>query len=149
MSSLLQFCFFTIHKNVFLDEQHKNIECFVFQLTVIPQINPFEFEGEVNTGEGVQLTCYVGKGDLPLNISWSFNTKRIRNVFGVATVPVGSQTNLLIINSVQPEHAGVYSCQASNLGGNVEQSAELFVNGDTITFKLIFLIICFYLYHLS
>lgn len=85
----------------------------------------------MNTGEGVQLTCYVGKGDAPLNISWAFNNKTIRNIFGVSTVPVGSRTNLLIINSVQPDHAGAYTCQASNSGGTVEHSAELFVNGIT------------------
>lgn len=98
-------------------------------LSVIPQINPFEFESEVNTGEGVQLNCYVGKGDIPVDITWSFNKKPIRNIFGVSTVPVGSRTNLLIINSVQPEHAGEYTCQAANAGGVVEHSAELFVNG--------------------
>lgn len=98
-------------------------------ISVVPQINPFEFEGEVNTGEGVQLTCYVGRGDDPLNISWTFNNKPIRNIFGVSTVPVGSRTNLLIINSVQPDHAGIYTCHAVNPGGMNEHSAELFVNG--------------------
>lgn len=102
---------------------------FAFLLSVIPQINPFEFESEVNTGEGVQLTCYVGKGDLPLNITWFFNHKPVRNIFGVSTVAVGSRTNLLIINSVQPDHAGIYSCEASNPGGKIDHKAELFVNG--------------------
>lgn len=95
----------------------------------MPQINPFEFESEVNTGEGVQLTCYVGKGDVPLNMSWSFNDKPVRSMFGVSTVSVGSRTILLIINSVQPEHAGVYTCQAANFGGKIHHSTELFVNG--------------------
>lgn len=109
-------------------------------LSVIPQINPFEFESEVNTGEGVQLTCYVGKGDMPLTISWSFNSKPIKNIFGVSTVPVGSRTNLLIINSVQPEHAGVYQCQAGNPGGMIEHNAELFVNGIDVFGAHIFIV---------
>lgn len=83
----------------------------------------------MNTGEGVQLTCYVGKGDVPLNISWFFKNKPIRNILGISTVQVGSRTNLLIINSVQPEHADVYTCKAENSGGMTEHSAELFVNG--------------------
>lgn len=110
----------------------------IIQLTVLPQINPFEFESKVNTGEGVQLTCYVGKGDVPLNISWSFNNKPIRSVFGISTVPVGSQTSLLIINSVQPEHAGLYSCHVSNLVGDTVHSAELFVNGITSLYLTMF-----------
>lgn len=75
------------------------------------------------------MTCYVGKGDLPLNITWFFNHQPVRNIFGVATVAVGSRTNLLIINSVQSDHVGIYSCEASNSGGKVDYKAELFVNG--------------------
>lgn len=83
----------------------------------------------MNTNEGVQLTCYVGKGDGPLNITWFFNNKPIKNIFGASTVSVGSRTVLLIINSVQPDHAGVYTCQAVNPGGLAEHNAQLFVNG--------------------
>ncbi|XP_049823740.1 Down syndrome cell adhesion molecule-like protein Dscam2 [Aethina tumida] len=98
-------------------------------INVLPHITPFEFEGEVNTGDSVQLNCYVSKGDLPLNITWMLNGKPIETSWGISMIPIGTKTNLLTINSVQPEHAGVYNCVASNKGGTSTQQAELFING--------------------
>lgn len=101
----------------------------VISSSVLPYITPFEFEGEVNTGDSVQLNCYVGKGDTPLNISWLLNGKEIENIFGITTISIGSRTNLLTITSVQPEHAGLYACEASNKGGEGAHTAELLING--------------------
>lgn len=83
----------------------------------------------MNTGDSVQLNCYVSKGDTPLNISWLLNNKEIKNIFGSSTIPIGTRTNLLTINSVQPEHAGLYTCRALNVGGEARHSTELFING--------------------
>ncbi|KAG5890611.1 hypothetical protein JTB14_005121 [Gonioctena quinquepunctata] len=114
-------------------------------IKVGPHITPFEFEGEVNTGDSVQLTCYVSKGDIPLNITWLLNGKKIQNTFGINMISIGTKTNLLTINSVQAEHAGVYTCRASNKGGEVEQNAELFINGTILNNNVrIFL----YMHHL-
>lgn len=98
-------------------------------LTVLPHITPFEFEGEANTDDSVQLTCYVGKGDTPLSITWTLNEKKILSHSGVTIVPIGERTSLLIINSVQAEHAGVFTCHASNKAGQSSHNATLFVNG--------------------
>lgn len=95
----------------------------------MPHITAFEFEGEVNTGDSVQLNCYVNKGDAPLNITWLLNGKEIKNNFGVSTIAIGSRTNLLTINSVQPDHSGVYTCKATNKGGATLHNTELLING--------------------
>lgn len=97
--------------------------------SVLPYITPFEFEGEVNTGDSVQLNCYVSKGDTPLNITWLLNGKEITNMFGITTIFIGSRTNLLTITSVQPEHVGLYTCKAFNKGGEGVHIAELLING--------------------
>lgn len=100
-----------------------------FCLVVIPHITPFEFDGEANTGDSIQLNCYVNKGDTPLNITWFHNHIEIPTGSGITTIPIGSRTNLLTINSVQPEHVGLYTCKATNKGGFTSHNAELFING--------------------
>lgn len=96
-----------------------------------PHITPFEFEGDANTGDNLQLTCHVSKGDTPIEISWFLNNEEIKNMYGITTLSIGARTNLLTINSAQSEHAGVYTCKAANKGGEGTQKAELFINGTT------------------
>ena len=100
-----------------------------FLLLVLPHITPFEFENELNTGDNVQLNCHVSKGDTPLNITWTLNGKPIGPSSGITTLPIGTRTNLLNINSVDREHSGTYTCTASNKGGQAAHSATLFING--------------------
>lgn len=90
---------------------------------------PFTFEGEANTGDSTQLTCYVSKGDTPLKIKWYLNDNEISSLSGITTIPIGVRTNLLTINSLQPEHAGNYTCVAFNKGGKTSHSAVLLING--------------------
>lgn len=96
---------------------------------VAPHITPFAFEGEANTGDSVQLNCYVSKGDAPLKISWMLNNQPIVSHTGISVVPIGTKTSLLTIASVNAEHAGIYSCKAENKAGSIVQEAELLVNG--------------------
>ncbi|XP_057660493.1 cell adhesion molecule Dscam2 isoform X14 [Diorhabda carinulata] len=98
------------------------------QVMVVPHITPFEFEDEANTGDSVQINCYVAKGDVPLNITWFFNNEEIKPNLGINTISIGARTNLLTINSVQPENAGVYTCRVSNMGGVAAHSSELLIN---------------------
>lgn len=100
---------------------------------------PFDFEGEANTGDSTQLSCYVSKGDTPINITWTLNGKDFAMNSGVTTTLIGSRTNLLTINSLQPQHSGTYTCTASNKGGSAEHSAELLING---TLSLLFAFFC-------
>lgn len=96
---------------------------------VLPYISPFEFEGEANTGDNVQLNCYVSKGDTPLSIKWLLNGKTTNKAPGISIISIGARTNLLTISSVQPEHAGRYTCSAENTVGVYEHSAELSIYG--------------------
>lgn len=97
--------------------------------TVLPYIIPFEFEGDANTGDSVQLNCYVSKGDTPLTITWTLNGENIKPDIGISAVLIGQRTNLLTINSVEAEHAGEYTCLALNKAGRTLHSATLNVNG--------------------
>lgn len=94
-----------------------------------PHITPFEFEGQSNTGDSVQLTCYVSKGDVPLNISWKLNGVKLTPDDGVSIIPIGGRTSLLTIPAVQPRNAGEYTCYASNVAGSAVHAATLYING--------------------
>lgn len=96
---------------------------------VSPYITPFSFDDEANTGDNVQLNCHVGKGDVPMNISWLQDGQRIAPHTGVSIVPFGTRTSLLTISFVAAEHAGLYTCRARNMAGVAEHSTELLVNG--------------------
>lgn len=107
---------------------------YFYVFPVLPYITPFDFEGEANTGDSVQLTCYISKGDTPLHISWSLNGKPISSHGGISMIPIGGKTNLLTITSVQPEHAGNFTCTARNQAGVNTHNAVLYINGTTLFF---------------
>lgn len=122
--------------------------CLFVYCTVLPHILPFDFDGEANNGDNTQLTCYVNKGDIPLNITWSLNGKNVNKMIDISTTVIGTRTNLLTINSVQPEHSGVYTCTASNKGGSAVHSAQLFINGTLFVSYLVTTFSCSQ-YHLK
>ncbi|XP_053683718.1 cell adhesion molecule Dscam2 [Sabethes cyaneus] len=94
----------------------------------LPIINPFHFEEEIDSEESVQVTCHVSKGDLPVEITWLFNSKPLRNDRGVIIQHSGRRVSTLTLESIRAYNAGNYSCVAKNVAGSVEQSAELIVN---------------------
>ena len=94
-----------------------------------PFITPFAFNGEANSGDSVQLTCHVSKGDLPIKIHWLHNNLKIHSNLGVLASKMGDRISLLTVSSVSAINSGIYSCIATNFAGVFNQSAELFVNG--------------------
>jgi hypothetical protein len=98
---------------------------------VAPVIVPFSFEAPVDAGASVQINCAVSYGDLPLVILWSFygvdSSKRTQT--DITTMKLGSRGSVLMIDNVNLEHNGVYTCSAKNEVGVANYSAELVVNG--------------------
>ena len=98
---------------------------------VIPIIMPFDFgEDPFDIYSTATATCAVTKGDSPIEISWYFNSYRLRTNDGVLITPGGQRVSMLSIESVQPRHAGNYTCIAKNPAGSAEHSAELMVMGE-------------------
>lgn len=96
---------------------------------MLPHINPFAFEEEANSGDSVQLTCHVSKGDLPLTIKWLHNNKQMYSHLGVMSNKIGDRISLLTIAHVKDQNSGEYKCRAENAAGSTNYTTTLFVNG--------------------
>ena len=102
----------------------------VFKILVLPQIASFDFGNEpINAMDMVSAYCSVNKGDLPMEIYWKFNGKRMLNVDGVSITRTNRRISVLSIESVHDYHSGNYTCTAENLAGIYHHTASLFVNG--------------------
>ncbi|XP_024939105.1 Down syndrome cell adhesion molecule-like protein Dscam2 isoform X42 [Cephus cinctus] len=100
------------------------------QVMVAPQIAPFVIgEEPANWGETVTATCTVIKGDHPIQIEWALNGEPIaRSDPDISVVSTGKRVSLLTIDAVSANHAGEYTCTASNAAGGTSYSANLAVN---------------------
>ncbi|KAI4496436.1 hypothetical protein M0804_000246 [Polistes exclamans] len=101
-------------------------------VNVAPQIVPFSISDEpANWGEAVSAVCTVGKGDLPIEVSWALNGEPISdaNHGDVSISSTGKRVSLMTIEAVSARHAGEYTCTASNAAGATSYSAILAVNG--------------------
>lgn len=98
-------------------------------LPVPPRIIPFDFgSSPLYSGQSVQVTCLVSEGDPPLEIFWNFNgTSK-----GVSTHKLGSKGSTLLIDDVNFDHRGNYTCYAKNIAGIVLYSAILNVYGKPL-----------------
>nr|XP_033326665.1 Down syndrome cell adhesion molecule-like protein Dscam2 isoform X33 [Megalopta genalis] len=98
------------------------------QVMVPPRIAPFEMADEaVNWGDSVSAVCTIVSGDSPLEISWALNENPIEQSHRIS-VTTTKRNSLLSIDSASPNHAGTYTCVASNAAGATSYSAELTVN---------------------
>ncbi|KAJ8667921.1 hypothetical protein QAD02_009584 [Eretmocerus hayati] len=111
-------------------EFHVVITSADYLIPVPPQIAPFTISEEpANWGDQVSAVCNVMKGDLPIDISWTFNGEPINlDTHPSISVSKTKKNSLLNIDSVSGYHAGEYTCVASNLVGSSTRSAILAVN---------------------
>uniref|UniRef100_A0A182QBV3 Down syndrome cell adhesion molecule n=1 Tax=Anopheles farauti TaxID=69004 RepID=A0A182QBV3_9DIPT len=93
---------------------------------VKPLIMPFEFgEEPFDMLTTSTVSCAVVKGDVPIEINWMFNGENLGFGDGITITKSGPKMSILYIDSVQPRHAGRYTCVARNKAGFVEHSSEL------------------------
>lgn len=99
-------------------------------LTVLPRIAPFDFgTSPVHSGQTIQATCLISEGDLPINISWTFQGKSIEKNSGVTTTTIGKKASFLLLDSVSEVHSGNYTCFAQNRAGIIDFTTFLHVYG--------------------
>lgn len=107
--------------------------------TVPPKITTFNFGDEpLNAGEPASVQCTISGGDWPIDVSWTLNGRSIEEYLDIATTKFTKHTHVLAIDAVDGHHAGNYTCRAKNRAGVSEYSAELIVNGLSISVEKIF-----------
>lgn len=94
----------------------------------------------MSVGDTAQLTCHVARGDMPINISWTFRSTD-GGTLGPLPEPIllnriGKKITMLEIPSVTEYHRGSYTCIATNRAGAIEHTAVLLVNGKEHLFRL-------------
>lgn len=77
----------------------------------------------------VSAYCSVNKGDLPLDIYWTKNGRKLFTSDGISISRTNQRISVLSIESVRDRHTGNYSCIAENSAGGTKFTAELLVNG--------------------
>ncbi|XP_052841677.1 cell adhesion molecule Dscam2 isoform X8 [Drosophila gunungcola] len=100
------------------------------QVMVPPSIAPFSFgDDPVNTGENAGVQCMVQKGDVPITIKWTLNSRPIINgEEGITILKLSPKTSVLNIAAVEQDHRGVFKCIAENMAGSSFTTSELKVN---------------------
>ena len=98
--------------------------------TEAPEILPFSMDTPLSTGRDAALTCSVAKGDTPMTIEWTFESRPITDDMGVLILRAGSRTSFLSIESVGAAHSGEYTCTATNAVGEASHTARLTVKGE-------------------
>ena len=99
-----------------------------------PTVLPFSFgEDEYHTaGTYVQASCIMGKGDTPVEFSWTFHGREDSSMMGITTTRLGL-SSILQISSISAAHSGNYTCTVRNNVGSQNHTAVLKVSGMTST----------------
>ncbi|XP_047103802.1 Down syndrome cell adhesion molecule-like protein Dscam2 [Schistocerca piceifrons] len=105
---------------------HSSSQTLPLTVTVPPKIAPFSFQTDLHIGERTGVQCVINKGDPPLTIKWMKDGGGLASDVGVREL--GGHISALSIESLKPDHAGTYTCVASNAAATASHSAQLLVN---------------------
>lgn len=78
------------------------------------------------------MTCSVVKGDTPLTIIWRKDGHSLDPTQRIQVNQVDQYNSLLVIDSLQADHTGNYSCVVRNSAAEVEGTQGLLVNGNVL-----------------
>lgn len=102
----------------------------MYLFLVLPQVAPFSFDEDMMSGAPAQVTCFVAKGDLPMDITWLVEGQQVvAHRQGITVTKLGQRSSILGIDVLSAAHAGNYTCLARNAGGSDNWTAELVVHG--------------------
>ncbi|KAK4309499.1 hypothetical protein Pmani_018885 [Petrolisthes manimaculis] len=106
------------------------------EVLVPPKISPISVGERVQAGERVTLTCTVSLGDEPLSITWLWHGTPIgssnTNPGGLSVVNLNSFNSVLSIELVGPQHAGDFTCLATNAAAATRYTYTLTVHGTAL-----------------
>lgn len=90
---------------------------------------PMSDSAVVNAGERLALQCAVIKGGLPLSVVWLKDGLPISTNGGISVKLINDFTATLTVESLTGQHAGRYTCLASNPGGKAQATVQVVVQG--------------------
>ena len=104
----------------------------IIRSAVAPKILPFSFGDDAHEfGNSVQIQCVATEGDTPIQFFWSFSSAEPTTLTqnGVSTMKLGERSSILIIDKIEHNHSGKYTCLAKNKVANSSYTASLLVKG--------------------
>ncbi len=105
---------------------------------MLPQIVPFNFgETQINLDDTISVACISNKGNLPLEIYWTFIgedslERKLSTNDGVVISRAGDRMSWLTIESVKRRHSGSYKCVIKNTAGQANYTSVLAIKGDNL-----------------
>lgn len=97
---------------------------------VPPKMKPFTFgDDPLEAGQSASVQCAISEGDLPINISWSFNNKPLISTEDISIAMIGRKSSGINIDIISHKHAGNYTCTGMNSAGISSYTAVLNING--------------------
>lgn len=90
--------------------------------------------------------CHIPKGDMPLDLNWSFQDKPLKKTDAVIITKVGARSLILAIPAATEKHSGNYTCTASNIVASTNHTATLNVQGTLVTYVCYHRYVYFYLF---
>ncbi|XP_071041662.1 cell adhesion molecule Dscam1 isoform X7 [Parasteatoda tepidariorum] len=92
----------------------------------IPEIQKFSFQDNVNKGKVVSVMCLAVSNTKPLTFSWFKNGKLLKNEDGNRLrIEHSTEFSVLILDTVDQDSEGNYTCAVSNRDGKAKHSAYL------------------------
>jgi len=109
---------------------------FHLSVRVKPAIDPFVFPKSLQQSQRYTILCSVSSGDLPVQIKWLKDGRRISSsnglnpdFTGIGVINVSPFASNLVFESLRPEHMGNYTCEASNRAGTAFVTQSMVVHG--------------------
>ncbi|GBL76498.1 Down syndrome cell adhesion molecule-like protein 1 [Araneus ventricosus] len=100
-----------------------------FSITIrdVPEIQKFSFQDNVIQGKVVSVTCLAISETKPLQFQWTKDGKVLSSDKQNVRIEDSNEYSILILNGVNSENEGNYTCTATNVRGSARHSAYLSV----------------------
>lgn len=94
----------------------------------IPVLHPLLIPPDLGLGDSLDITCSIKRGNNPITFEWNLNGKEAKSVNGIR-INTSERRSVCIIQNINTQHIGNYTCTASNSAGYDQVYTELKVEG--------------------
>ncbi|GIY51862.1 titin [Caerostris darwini] len=94
------------------------------RISGIPVLHPLFIPPDISLGDSLDITCSLKRGNVPISFEWKLNEKKITGIQGIR-INTSERRSVCIIQNINHDHIGNYTCKASNVEGFDEAHTEL------------------------